>query len=208
MTRPSLRLTVLLTAAAIAAAVAGLAASRLFDDLLLRYRQPPNEVSSRPPELDFVFHAQPRPLPHLQFEDGEGKPVTIGEFRGRPVLLNLWATWCVPCRKEMPSLERLQAAVGASQLLVLPLSIDREGAPAVEVFYRRLDLKGIGIYLDRSATAASMLGVPALPVTLLIDREGREVGRKLGPAEWDSPHIIALLREHLRLPAKAADAGS
>lgn len=208
MTRQSLRLTGLLIAAAVAAAVAGLAASRLIDDLLLRYRQPANEVSSRPPGLDFVFYAQPRPLPHFKFESGDGKPVTIGDFRGRPVLMNLWATWCVPCRKEMPALDRLQVAVGASELVVLPLSIDREGAPAVETFYRRLDLKGIGIYLDSSATAASMLDVPALPVTLLIDREGREVGRKLGPAEWDSPHITALLREHLRLPAKAAHAGS
>jgi thiol-disulfide isomerase/thioredoxin len=206
--RSPVRLAALLIAAAIAAAVAGLAASRLVGDLLIRFRQPANEASSRPPSLDFVFYARPRPLPHVQFADGEGKTVTIADFHGRPILLNLWATWCVPCRKEMPALDRLQAAIGRSELVVLPLSIDRQGVAAVEEFYRGLDLKRLGVYLDPSATAASALGTPGLPVTLLIDREGREVGRKLGPAEWDSPRIIALLRDHLRLPAKAARAGS
>jgi thiol-disulfide isomerase/thioredoxin len=204
----SVRLAALMVAAAIAAAVAGLALSRLVADFAGRSRQPPSEASSSPSGFAFVFYASPRPLPQFAFADGAGKSLTIADFRGRPVLLNLWATWCVPCRKEMPALDRLQGAIGKSALLVLPLSIDQQGAPAVEAFYRELGLKELGIYTDRSGEVASRLGAPGLPVTLLINRQGHEIGRKLGPAEWDSPHVIALLREHFRLSAAGTRAGS
>ncbi len=156
--------------------------------------------------FQFSFLDQPRTLPDLSFVDGEGHALSLGHFRGRPILLNIWATWCVPCRKEMPALDRLQAAIDKSQLLVLPLSIDRKGAPVVKQFYEELGLKVLGIYVDQSGKASSELNTVGVPTTLLIDRDGREIGRKVGPAEWDSPEMIALIREHLGLPASAAKA--
>ncbi len=93
----------------------------------------------------FSFFNQPRALPELRFIDGEGHASSLADFRGRPVLLNIWATWCAPCRKEMPAPDRLQAAIDKSQLLVLPLSIDRQGAPVVKQFYQGLGLKALGI---------------------------------------------------------------
>lgn len=160
-----------------------------------------------PPASDaskFSFD-RPRPVPPLQFVDGSGRSLSLEDFRGRPILLNIWATWCVPCRKEMPALDRLQASFAKSELLVLPLSIDRQGATVVKPFYRELGLKALGIYIDQSGEASSELGAIGVPTTLLIDREGREIGRKVGPAEWDSAAIIALLRAHLGLPSSAPE---
>jgi thiol-disulfide isomerase/thioredoxin len=150
--------------------------------------------------LGFSFLDHPRAVAPLWFSDGEGHDLTLADFRSRPVLLNIWATWCVPCRQEMPSLDRLQSMVGKSQLLVLPLSIDRQGAATVRRFYRELGLKALEIYLDPSANASRDLATVGVPTTLLIDRDGREIGRKIGAAEWDSAAVVELLRRRLILP--------
>jgi len=156
--------------------------------------------------LAFSFYDQPRALPELHFMDSEGHALSLTDFRTRPVLLNIWATWCVPCRKEMPSLDRLQAAFGSSQLIVLPLSIDRQGLPVVKKFYDELGLKSLGTYLDPSGGAASKLNAVGVPTTILIDAASHEVGRKIGQSEWDSPKVIALVRTHLGLSADGSQA--
>jgi thiol-disulfide isomerase/thioredoxin len=148
----------------------------------------------------FVPLDKPRVLPEIRFSDGESHDLSLSDFRGRFVLLNIWATWCIPCRKEMPSLDRLQAVFDASQLLVLPLSIDR-GIPAVVRFYQELGLKKLGVYIDPSAKVARDLNVIGVPETLLVDRDGREIARQMGAVEWDSPAMVALVREHLGLPS-------
>jgi thiol-disulfide isomerase/thioredoxin len=145
---------------------------------------------------NFVLHETPKPVPEFQFTDGEGKTLTLADFRGRTVLLNIWATWCVPCRKEMPSLDRLQAALGGPDFEVLPVSIDRKGRDAVNQFYAEVGLQHLARYV---APAAGQLldtfGIFGLPATLLIDRQGREIGRLVGPAEWDAPDTIAFLKD-------------
>ena len=151
-------------------------------------------------DLSLTLLDEPRPLPELHFVDGNGQPMTLANFRGRSLLLNIWATWCVPCRKEMPTLDRLQAKLGGPDFQVITLSIDRGGVPVVKRFYEELGLKSLGIYLDQSGQAASALGTVGIPTTLLVDREGREIARKIGPAEWDSPDAIDTIRRHLRLP--------
>jgi hypothetical protein len=100
----------------------------------------------------------------------------------------------------MPALDRLQVEIGASTLLVLPLSIDRRGLPAVKKFYEDQRLTSLGIYIDQSGDAADALDMVGVPMTLLIDRDGREIGRRLGALEWDDPKIVALIRQHLGLP--------
>jgi thiol-disulfide isomerase/thioredoxin len=163
--------------------------------------------SSAADAFAFAFRDRPRPLPALHFEDGAGHPLSLGEFRGRPIVLNIWATWCVPCRREMPALDRLQAEFGKSGLLVLPLSIDRRGAPVVRQFYRDLGLVALGVYIDRSGEAIGDLEAVGVPTTLFVDRDGREIGRKIGPAEWDSPAIAALIRDRLGLLSEKRRAG-
>ena len=139
----------------------------------------------------------PRPVPPLAFVDGDNKPVTLADFHGA-VLLNIWATWCVPCRKEMLTLDRLQQKLGGPDFHVVPLSIDREGTGVVDLFYQQLGIKSLGVYVDSSMRDATAIDVVGLPTTLLIDRNGRELARKVGGAEWDSPAMIAHIREILR----------
>ena len=147
--------------------------------------------SANPVELT-VFE-QPRPVPETRFQDGQGDDLTLADFRGRVVLLNIWATWCVPCRHEMPALDRLQVRLGGKDFVVVALSIDRKGVEAVKGFYQEVGVEKLAVYIDPSGRGSRGLAVPGLPTTLLIDREGREVARKIGAAEWDSPEVVALI---------------
>jgi len=136
----------------------------------------------------------PQAVPDVRFVDGNGTARALSNFRGKVVLLNLWATWCAPCRKEMPALDRLQRELGGPGFEVVPLSIDVGGAAAVRRFYEEIGIRSLAVYVDSSMEASSKLRALGIPTTLLLDREGRERWRKTGPAEWDSPEIIESLR--------------
>ena len=143
-------------------------------------------------------HASPVPIAALSFEDAAGTRRTLADFRGRHVLLNVWATWCVPCRQEMPSLERLQLKLGGSQFTVLALSVDSGGVEAVRSFYAELQLKALDIFVDPSLRVNSALRIVGLPTTVLIDSEGREIARHVGPAEWDSAPLVESIARLVR----------
>lgn len=133
------------------------------------------------------------PVPEVTFLDGDGNERSLGEFQGRVVVLNLWATWCAPCRKEMPSLDRLQAKLGGDDLEVLALAVDRGDISKITEFYDELGVRSLNIYHDPTAKAGRTLRAPGLPTTVVIDRDGNEIGRVLGDAEWDEDDVIALL---------------
>lgn len=145
----------------------------------------------------FIVHPEPKSVPQIQFLDKEGRNLTLANFRGKVVLLNIWATWCGPCRKEMPTLDRLQAKLGGPDFEVIALSIDRGGFEAITKFFAEVGVQNLTMYLDSTASAAATLGAVGLPATLLIDRDGREIGRLIGPAEWDSAEMVAFIRSHL-----------
>ena len=153
----------------------------------------PAATSSR----SFVMHETPQPLPDLTFDDGNGQALTLADFKGKTVLLNIWATWCVPCREEMPTLDALQAELGGPGFEVLALSVDRAGPEVVRKFYAEIGIEHLGLYIDASMRASFDLQAPGLPTTLLIDSEGRELGRLVGPAEWNTPEMVAFLKNHL-----------
>jgi len=132
-------------------------------------------------------------VPTEDFTDSDGDDVSLRDFRGRVVLLNLWATWCGPCRHEMPSLDRLQAQQGGDDFVVITLSSDRGEARAVEPFFDEYGIDALTAYYDPMNAMGRALDVRGLPTTLLVDREGREIGRLEGPAEWDSPEALALI---------------
>lgn len=156
-------------------------------------------VATIQPPKGFVFrtHPAPRALPNVAFEDGAGRKLTLADFRGKFLLLNLWATWCPPCRKEMPALDRLERQLGGPTFQVVALSIDLGGASAIRPFYEEADIRALALYADPSGQVASRLGAVGIPTTLLIDAAGREIGRVTGPAEWDSPEVVATIRRHL-----------
>jgi thiol-disulfide isomerase/thioredoxin len=146
------------------------------------------------PPQNFVLRDAPGPVPELQFTDGEDNPRTLADFRGKVVLLNVWATWCLPCRKEMPTLDRLQASLGGPDFEVVALSIDRGGVEVVRKFYAEIGIQHLTIQIDTSGKAGFALATAGLPTTLLIDRQGQELGRLIGPAEWDAPDMVAFLK--------------
>jgi len=150
------------------------------------------------PAPAFVRAPAARPLPALAFTDGAGKAMTLADFRGRVVLLNIWATWCAPCRQEMPTLDRLQASLGSRDFTVVALSVDRKGLAAVTGYFASIGAKALAPYVDASGRAATALDLPGVPTTFLIDRQGREVARVVGAADWTQPAAADLIRKTLR----------
>jgi thiol-disulfide isomerase/thioredoxin len=148
------------------------------------------------PALAFNFApTEPAPAPKITFLDAEGKELSLADFEGKVVVLNLWATWCAPCRHEMPSLDRLQAGHGGLDLQVVALSLDRgDSLEKIRRFYEEVGVEHLALYRDPEAEVGRAFRAPGLPTTIVIDAAGREIGRVLGAAEWDSPEAIALLK--------------
>jgi len=142
----------------------------------------------------FVLPKAPKPLPELAFTDAEDKPLSLADYKGKAVLLNFWATWCAPCVKEMPSLDRLQAEMGKDRFVVLPLSLDGPSKPKVAPFYADKKLANLGIYFDKGKKVMGALDISVLPTSVLIDAQGREIGRLEGEADWDKPEALALMK--------------
>lgn len=132
-------------------------------------------------------------FPAATFVDRADKPKTLADFKGTPVLVNLWATWCAPCLAEMPALDRL-AAREKGKLVVLPLSQDMEGWRAVDKFFAPGKFTTLTPYLDQPTEWALAVGAKGLPVSILYDAAGKEVWRVNGPLEWDQPEVAALLK--------------
>src|ERR1700736_1549919 len=151
-------------------------------------------VSGERPRLgEFIPSSPPVPAPTISLVDLAGNTVSLSEFAGRLVLINLWATWCEPCLREMPSLERLQSRLG-DQITVVAISEDRGGGKTVEPFINKLGLKSFKTYLDPKSDVGRAFKVAGLPTSFLIDREGKVLGRVEGAAEWDSPKLLEVLK--------------
>ncbi len=143
---------------------------------------------------NFILYERPEPAPAITFTDEAGKPHSLADFRGRVVLVNFWATWCLPCKREMPSLDRLEATLGSERFQVLALSQDKIAVSKVRDFYFDQKIADLTLYIDQTGNSQRAFAVTGLPATVLIDTRGRVVGRMVGPAEWDSPEAVALLR--------------
>jgi len=131
--------------------------------------------------------------PTLEIKDGTGKPVTLADFKGKPLLVNMWATWCVPCVKELPTLDALAAKGG--NLQVVAVSEDMEGARVVTPFLQKRGLKTLKPYLDTSNALLLQLKEPGLPVSILYDAAGKEVWRMRGDLDWTSAQAQALIAQ-------------
>jgi thiol-disulfide isomerase/thioredoxin len=142
---------------------------------------------------------RPRRLPELTFQDGEGRPVRLADFRGRVVLINLWATWCVPCRKEMPALDALEAKLGGKDFEVVAINLDTGDRTKPRKFLGDIGIKRLAYYEDPSTNTFQELkrygrSVIGLPTSILVDRNGCELGTLAGPAEWAGEDALALVR--------------
>ena len=144
---------------------------------------------------------KPLEIPNLAFADAAGKTRTLAEWKGRTVLLNLWATWCVPCRKEMPALDALQKKLGGPKFEVVALNIDTRDPEKPKAWLKEVGIANLAYYADPNARAFQELKVVGravgLPTTLLIDGSGCEMGYLAGPAEWSSEDAVKLIQAAL-----------
>ena len=136
-----------------------------------------------------------KPVPEVAFVDKDGTETTLAAFKGKALLVNFWATWCAPCREEMPSLDRLNAELGGEDFAVLTIATGRNPVPAVQKFFADEGIKTLPILRDERQTLARAMGVLGLPVTVLIDAEGHEVARLIGDADWSSDAAKAVVTQ-------------
>ena len=142
--------------------------------------------------LSYGFAGQSAPT--AIFMGADGRDVTLADFAGRPLLLNLWATWCAPCKAEMPTLDAL-AALEEGKISVIAVSQDLQGRRPVTAFFKRASVRNLEPYTDADNALLAAFGNIALPTTILYDSEGREVWRVTGGVEWDDAEMENLLRE-------------
>lgn len=140
---------------------------------------------------------QATPIPAVPFQTATGAETTLGAYAGRGIVLNFWATWCAPCVREMPQLDRLSAFVRDNGIDVLTISEDRKGLIAAPKFYKAHNLRDLPVLADKRGKLMRAFKAPGLPLTVLINAAGHEVGRVVGPAEWDSPEIVEFVRSCL-----------
>jgi thiol-disulfide isomerase/thioredoxin len=142
--------------------------------------------------------SDPRRLPQLAFKDGSGASKTLADWQGRTVLLNLWATWCVPCRKEMPSLDALQTKLGGDKFEVVSINIDTRDPEKPKAWLKDVGIHRLGYYSDQNAKVFQDLKAVGkaigMPTTLLVDAKGCEIATLAGPAEWASDDAIKLIQ--------------
>ena len=139
----------------------------------------------------------PRRLPELAFQDAEGRTRSLADWRGRTVLFNLWATWCVPCRKEMPALDALQAKLGGDRFEVVAVNIDTRDPEKPKTWLKEVGIEKLGYFADPSAKVFQDLKEAGkafgMPTTLLIDPAGCEIATLAGPAEWASDDALKVI---------------
>ncbi len=146
-----------------------------------------------------AVHSAPRPLPAATF-NGPNGPVALSDWRGKVVVLNFWAIWCAPCREEMPTLSALQAEFGGDDFSVITLATGPNALPAITKFYAEIEVTNLPTYRDPKSKLARGAGVFGLPVTLILDRQGNEVARLVGPADWYSDAARTIVDGLLALP--------
>lgn len=160
---------------------------------------PAPAYSAEPPRSGamkaFVLTPSARPRPNFHWTDQSGnQQFDLSNFSGKVVLLNFWASWCNPCRDELPTISKLQDKLGSNDFSVVAVSVDQAGSSLARRMLRTLHIKNLEIYLDRSGNASRAFGAGSIPTTLIFDREGRELGKFVGAADWASGDALALIR--------------
>jgi thiol-disulfide isomerase/thioredoxin len=159
-----------------------------------------------PDAADGIEPMAPSVPPVLNFTDGKGRKLSLADYKGHVLVVNLWATWCGPCVAELPTLAALAEQIRAFGGLVLPISIDTEGAQAVSPFYALHAITNLPVLLNPDGDDLDALNTDGVPVTLVIDHAGMLVARLDGGANWNTPRVLAFLRslspaQHHKAPA-------
>ena len=156
------------------------------------------------PMAALLLRSKPLDLPEIAFVDGDGKPKSLADFAGKVVLLNIWATWCVPCRDEMPALDELETKLGGKDFEVVAVNIDKGGPDKAAAFLKETGAEHVALFIDPTGKLFSTIKTVGMPTTLIVDRNGKEIARLIGPADWASPEAIAVIEAAIAAPASAS----
>jgi thiol-disulfide isomerase/thioredoxin len=140
-----------------------------------------------------VFLAAPAEVPQTPFTDIDGAEHTLSQFQGKYVLVNFWATWCAPCRKEMPMLSALQSEFGGDNFEVVTIATGRNSVPGIQKFFAEIGVSNLPLYLDPKQQLARDMAILGLPISIILDPEGREIARMRGDATWDGDSAKAII---------------
>jgi thiol-disulfide isomerase/thioredoxin len=165
-------------------------------------------ASAAGPELtghmqNFQLAPSTQSRPADTWNDESGKPVSLADFAGKVVMVNFWASWCPPCLRELPSINRLQATLGGKDFTIVALNIDQAGKPIAKRLSRKLKLDKLALYLDPKSAVTKSWKIKTMPTTILFDQKGREVGRLEGGVEWDTPATVSLVKFFIENPGYA-----
>jgi thiol-disulfide isomerase/thioredoxin len=178
------------TRRAVLAWIAALAIVVIAAVVYVRLERPVHEAAMPASLAKLVPDAQPKAIANVAFADAEGRPHKLSDFRGRYMLLNLWATWCAPCVRELPALSHLQVAMGTQRLAVVPVNVGHSSAAETAAFLKA-HKASLPVYLDTKSAFLHAFGAYGLPLTVLVDPKGHETARAAGVVQWDSPDAIA-----------------
>jgi thiol-disulfide isomerase/thioredoxin len=128
------------------------------------------------------------------FKDKNQKDVDLANYKGKLIILNFWATWCLPCKEEMPSLDNLQANINLNNLKIFPINISQESLPKAESFFKELNIKNLDIYFDAPITLAKKISLRGIPTSILFNKEGKEFARIIGPIDFNDKEFINWLK--------------
>ena len=174
-----------------------LAAGAIFVGLTFFDNEPQANFSTieelREGDMKKLNFTAPQPFVETAFLDEDGQPMTFEAFKGQYTVVNFWATWCAPCRKEMPTLEALDKAFEGKGLDVVTIATGRNPAPAIDKFFSDIGVENLTKYLDPKQALARDMAVLGLPATVILNRDAQEIARLTGDAEWDAPEAIAIL---------------
>lgn len=140
------------------------------------------------------FHSDPQPASDVSFINENGSDMTLADYTGQVTVVNFWATWCAPCRAEMPQLSDLQTQLGDDNFSVVTIATGRNPRPAMERFFTEIEVDNLPLHADPNSALARDMGVLGLPITVILDREGHEIARLQGDAKWNSDSAVAIVK--------------
>ena len=150
----------------------------------------------KPGLKNLVIIKSPKTYEEVIFKDINQKNVNLADFKGKLVILNFWATWCVPCKEEMPSLDDLQSNDNLSNLKIFPINIDQEDISKSEFFFKELNIKNLNIYIDAPITLAKKFSLRGIPTTILFNKKGEEFARIIGSIDFEDEEFINWLKTY------------
>jgi thiol-disulfide isomerase/thioredoxin len=140
-----------------------------------------------------TFHSSPQPVPDTPFATWEGDEARLSDYAGKHIVLNFWATWCAPCRKEMPQLSALQAELGGDAFEVVTIATGRNPPQAMQRFFEEIGVDNLPLHMDPKQALARDMAVMGLPITVILNPEGQEIARMRGDADWSSDSAKAIV---------------